>query len=105
MRSYRCWAGSALSVLVLVALVAPAACLAADGYLRYPTITGNTVVFSAEGDLWSVSTDGGTARRLTQGDGSEILPHFSPDGTRIAFTAEYEGNNDVYVIPRDGGEP
>jgi tricorn protease len=89
----------------MVTLVVPAVSLGVEGYLRYPTISGNTVAFSSEGDLWSVSVDGGMARRLTEGEGSEILPHFSPDGTRIAFTGEYEGNNDVYVIPQDGGEP
>lgn len=75
-----------------------------EGYLRYPTITGNTVAFSCEGDLWTVSVEGGIARKLTEGEGNEVLPHYSPDGTTIAFTAEYDGNPDVYVIPADGGE-
>ena len=89
--------------LVLICL-SPGISSAADGYLRYPTISGNDVVFSCEGDLWGVSVEGGTARRLTEGEGSEILPRLSPDGTMVAFTAEYDGNNDVYVIPSVGGE-
>jgi tricorn protease len=89
---------------LLAALLVPALGLGAEGYLRFPTISGNNVAFSCEGDLWSVSVEGGPARKLTEGEGSEILPHFSPDGTMIAFTAEYDGNNDVYVIPARGGE-
>ena len=96
------WLAIAVS-LVLTAL-GHGTSAAEEGYLRFPTISGNDVVFSCEGDLWGVSVEGGTARRLTQGEGAEILPHLSPDGRLVAFTAEYEGNNDVYVIPSDGGE-
>jgi tricorn protease len=100
--------GFGLLVLVCLAalepLAAPSLAWASAGYLRFPTISGNTVVFSCEGDLWSVPVDGGVARRLTEGDGNEILPHFSPDGVSVAFTAEYDGNNDVYLIPAAGGE-
>ncbi|HVP57554.1 MAG TPA: S41 family peptidase [bacterium] len=105
MRSSKKLVGPAVLAVVLAAMLVPAVSSGVEGYLRYPTINGNTVVFSCEGDLWTVPADGGMARRLTEGEGSEVLPHFSPDGSRIAFTAEYEGNNDVYVIPRDGGEP
>ena len=105
MRSGKEGAGLTIVVLTLVALFIPVVSVAAEGYLGFPTIRGNTIVFSCEGDLWSVSTDGGTARRLTQGEGSEILPQLSPDGTMIAFTGEYDGNDDVYVIPSVGGEP
>ncbi|MFH1219946.1 MAG: S41 family peptidase [Candidatus Eisenbacteria bacterium] len=105
MRSVTWWAGLAALGLVVAVLIGPASGFSSEGYLRFPTVSGNTVAFSCEGDLWSVPAEGGVARRLTQGEGSEILPHFSPDGTLIAFTAEYDGNNDVYVIPADGGEP
>jgi tricorn protease len=73
--------------------------------LRQPTIHGNEVVFVYANDLWKASTSGGTAIRLTSDDGYESSPHFSNDGQMIAFTAEYDGNVDVYVMPASGGEP
>ena len=73
--------------------------------LRFPTVSKTQIVFNYGGDLWIVSRDGGEARRLTSGVGSESLPYFSPDGTQIAFTGEYDGNVDVYVVPAAGGEP
>jgi tricorn protease len=93
-----------ICLVTLAILAAASLSSAADSYLRFPTVSGNTVVFSSEGDLWSVPAEGGLARRLTEGEGNEILPHFSPDGGSIAFTAEYDGNNDVYLIPASGGE-
>src|SRR5215468_5422416 len=76
-----------------------------DGFYRYPTIGGGTIVFAAEGDLWKVPVTGGIALRLTAYEGEEAFPKISPDGQMIAFTAQYEGNDDVYVIPASGGEP
>jgi tricorn protease len=73
--------------------------------LRYPTVSKTQIVFNYAGDLWTVSRDGGEARRLTSGAGVETLPHFSPDGSMIAFTGEYDGNRDVYVVPSTGGVP
>ncbi len=73
--------------------------------LRMPTVSKTQIVFNYGGDLWIVSRDGGNARRLTSGIGEETDPAFSPDGTMIAFTGEYDGNKDVYVIPATGGEP
>lgn len=73
--------------------------------LLYPTIHGNTVVFSDAGDLWSANLNGGNARRLTSGYGNKVYPFFSPDGKRIAFTAYYDGVPDVYIIPSEGGVP
>jgi tricorn protease len=73
--------------------------------LRFPTVSKTQIVFEYGGDLWIVSRDGGDARRLTSGVGIEILPHFSPDGSMIALTGEYDGNRDVYVVPATGGEP
>jgi tricorn protease len=75
------------------------------GYYRYPAIQGDTVVFTAEGDLWLVSVTGGPARRLTSDPGREIYPAISPDGQTVAFSGEYEGPQDVYTIPIDGGLP
>ncbi len=73
--------------------------------LRFPTVSKTQIVFNYAGDLWIVSRDGGDALRLTSGTGVETLPHFSPDGSMIAFTGEYDGNRDVYVVPSTGGVP
>ena len=75
------------------------------GYYRYPAIHGDTIVFTAEGDLWKVSAKGGTATRLTSNTGEESHAAISPDGRTVAFTAEYEGPLDVYTMPIDGGLP
>ena len=73
--------------------------------LRKPTVSKTQIAFSYGGDLWVVDRGGGDARRLTSDVGIEIDPVFSPDGTMIAFTGEYDGNEDVYVIPTAGGVP
>jgi tricorn protease len=72
---------------------------------RKPTVSKTQIAFSYGGDLWVVERNGGEARRLTSDVGIEIDPVFSPDGTMIAFTGEYDGNEDVYVIPAAGGIP
>jgi tricorn protease len=79
--------------------------IARTGYYQFPDLHDRAVVFAAEGDLWAVADQGGTARRLTTHAGSEYFPRYSPDGKAIAFTGEYGGNRDIYVIPADGGEP
>ncbi len=73
--------------------------------LRFPDIHGNQVVFCYAGDLWKASTDGGTATRLTAHPGQELFPRYSPDGNWIAFTGQYDGDEQVYVIPSTGGTP
>lgn len=73
--------------------------------LRFPNIHGDKIVFSYAGDLYSVNKQGGTARKLTSNIGYEMFPHFSPDGKQIAFTGQYDGNTEVFVIPAEGGEP
>jgi tricorn protease len=79
---------------------------AAEGRLmRFPDISGDQIVFSYAGDLWLVSRQGGTARRITTHPGLELFPKFSPDGRSIAFTAQYDGNYNVYVMPAEGGDP
>ncbi len=79
----------------------------ADGtlLLREPTVNESHVVFVYANDLWMASRDGGDAWRLTTNEGAESLPHFSPDGRMVAFTAQYDGNTDVYVVPARGGQP
>ncbi|HZN02483.1 MAG TPA: PDZ domain-containing protein [Candidatus Polarisedimenticolia bacterium] len=76
-----------------------------DGFYRYPTVAKGMVVFASEGDLWKVPLAGGTAQRMTAYEGEEKFPALSPDGRFIAFTAQYEGNDDVYVMSASGGEP
>ncbi len=73
--------------------------------LRFPATNGTDIVFSYAGDLYTAPIAGGEARRLTSHVGYEIFPRFSPDGKTIAFTGEYDGNREVYIIPADGGEP
>jgi tricorn protease len=73
--------------------------------LRFPTISGDQIVFSYAGDLYSVHSNGGMARKLTTHNGYEMFPKFSPDGRHIAFTAQYDGNTEVFVIPATGGVP
>jgi tricorn protease len=73
--------------------------------LQRPTFNGTLIVFSYAGDLWSVDRKGGHCSRLTTGTGIETDPVFSPDGSMIAFTGEYDGNTDVFVIPAIGGVP
>jgi tricorn protease len=78
---------------------------APQGYYRFPAIHGDTIVFTAEGDLWRVSIRGGMAQRLTSHLGTESHAAFSPDGKLLAFSAEYEGFGEVYTMPVEGGLP
>jgi tricorn protease len=73
--------------------------------LRFPTISSDQIVFSYAGDLYSVALSGGVARKLTTHEGYESFARFSPDGKSIAFTGEYDGNREVYLIPAEGGVP
>jgi tricorn protease len=73
--------------------------------LRFPDIYKDRIVFSYGGDLWLLPSAGGVARRITTHPGLELFPKFSPDGEKIAFTGQYDGNFNVYVIPSEGGEP
>jgi len=73
--------------------------------LRFPDVSMDEIVFVYAGDLWIVPKTGGTARRLSSPKGQELLPKFSPDGTLIAFSGNYDGNTDVYTIPAQGGTP
>jgi tricorn protease len=92
-------------VLALALLAIPASSQTPHLLLRSPALSRTQIVFSYAGDLWSVPREGGEARRLTAGVGDERDPIFSPDGSKVAFTGEYDGNTDVYVIPASGGVP
>ena len=73
--------------------------------MRFPDIYMDKIAFSYGGDLWLVSSSGGTARRVTTNPGLELFPKFSPDGKWLAFTGQYDGNFNVYLMPSEGGQP
>jgi len=73
--------------------------------LQNPDVSASQIVFAYAGDLWVVSKEGGTAVMLSSPAGQELFPKFSPDGSQIAFNANYDGNNDVYIVPVKGGIP
>ena len=94
-------------VLCLVCMAVPAMSQESreGGLLRFPDIYKERVAFVYGGDLWLASTSGGIARRITTHPGRELFPKFSPDGKWIAFTGQYDGNFNVYVMPSEGGQP
>ena len=93
-------------VAVTAALVVAAAPTAAQTkLLRFPDVSGEKVAFCYAGDLWVAPAKGGSATRLTAHPGLELFPKFSPDGRWIAFTGQYDGDEQVYVIPAAGGVP
>ena len=78
---------------------------AADPYFRFPAVRGDTVVFTAEGDLWRTTLAGGKATRLTTHPSAETQAAISPDGKSGAFVGFYEGGEEVYVWLIEGGAP
>ena len=104
-----------LTIFVLVALLGLGAAALADDQtgtahgpgwvMRYADIGGGNIVFTYEGDLWLVPDTGGDARRITSHPGTELAAKFSNDGKRLAFTGEYDGGNDVYIMDVMGGVP
>lgn len=100
-------ASSCFAVLItafLFAAFAPPS-FAQTKLLRFPDVHGDKVVFTYGGDLWTASSSGGLATRLTSHPGLEVFAKFSPDGNWIAFTGQYDGDEQVYVIPATGGVP
>jgi len=73
--------------------------------LRSPSVSATHIAFAYANNVWTVERAGGSARRITSFQGLTSNPHFSPDGKWLAFSAEYAGNIDVYVVPSEGGEP
>ena len=96
----RFWRWTTFTVLLLILTVQT---FAGQALKRFPDIYGDKIVFVSEEDIWIASATGGMAERLTIHDGSERYPKFSPDGSLIAFTGEYDGNADVYVMDTHGG--
>jgi tricorn protease len=92
-------------VAVLLALFVSASLDAQTKLLRFPAVNGDRIAFTYAGDLWTVPATGGTAVRLTAHPGLELFPAFSPDGHYIAFTGQYDGDEQVYVVPTSGGVP
>jgi tricorn protease len=97
--------GALVCAAVFWLLSLPARAQSPQGYYRFPAIHGDTVIFTAEGDLWKVGVGGGVAQRLTTHPGQETNPAISPDGASVAFSAQYEGPTEVYVMPINGGLP
>ena len=96
------------AIAVLFALITVSVCLAEGPpplLLQHPTLSATQIAFVYAGDLWIVPREGGVATRLTSGIGTVSRPVFSPDGNDIAFTGDYNGNADVYIISAQGGEP
>ena len=93
--------------LLAVSLMLSAAAASAQvdaRMFRYPAVSATQIAFVYAGDIWLVPKTGGTAIRLSSPAGEETFPRFSPDGTRLAYSADYDGNLDVYVVPAAGGE-
>ncbi len=98
----------AVSLLTFAAFAAFAAAPAAHAQtrmLREPTVSKTLIAFAYANNIWTVDRAGGAARRITSFQGTTENPKFSPDGKLIAFSAQYGGNVDVYVVPAEGGEP
>ncbi|MGA3323889.1 MAG: PDZ domain-containing protein, partial [Terriglobia bacterium] len=101
--------GRKCRLLILIMFLAVPLAISAEmpegRLMRFADIYRDKIVFSYAGDLWLVASSGGAARRITTDPGLELFPKFSPDGKWIAFTGQYDGNFNVYVMPADGGEP
>ena len=72
---------------------------------RYPDVSKTQITFTYGGDLWIVAKEGGTAAKLSSPPGAETFPKFSPDGSKVAFSGNYDGNTDIYSISSQGGIP
>ncbi|MBI3125788.1 MAG: PD40 domain-containing protein [Ignavibacteriales bacterium] len=96
---------SKLFLLILVLFSAKVFAQIDARMIQFPDVSKTQIVFNYGGDLWLVSKTGGTAIKLSSPAGQEVFPRFSPDGTQIAYNANYDGNTDIYVIPTNGGIP
>ena len=93
------------AALALLAAAAPVAAQVSARLFRQPDVSATHIAFVHAGDIWVVPKSGGAAQRLSSPRGEESFPRFSPDGTRLAYSANYDGNQDVYVVGVNGGEP
>ena len=94
-----------LLVIIILVCLSSAQEIQEGRLLRFPAISKDKIAFMYGGDLWLVSSSGGTASRITSHPGRELFPKFSPDGKWLAFTGQYDGNFNVYVMPASGGQP
>ena len=100
------WTPAIAATLAALSLVATAPeANAQTRFLRQPDVSATQIVFVHANDIWTVGRDGGDAMRLTSSEGAETDPAFSDDGEWIAFSGQYGGNTDVYVMPAGGGQP
>src|SRR5215831_15807868 len=98
--------GALITLLVLLSIsIARAVDINDTRLLAQPAISKDHIAFIYAGDLWVADVDGKNVKRLTADEGTELNPTFSPDGSLIAFTGQYDGNLDVYVVPVTGGVP
>jgi tricorn protease len=95
----------AFGFICFFVFAAPAVAQDETRLLRFPTIHGDHIAFSYAGNLYTVAASGGTARRLTSHEGYEMFARYSPDGKWLAFTGQYDGNTEVYLMSADGGVP
>jgi tricorn protease len=93
------------AVALATAALAAGTAAAQTKLLRFPDVHGERVAFCYAGDIWTAPAGGGTATRVTAHPGQELFPRFSPDGKSIAFTGQYDGDEQVYVVPAVGGFP
>lgn len=91
--------------VVSILLIAQTNAQVSAKMFQYPDVSKSQIVFTYGGDVWIASKTGGTAYKLTSAKGIETFARFSPDGSQIAFTGNYDGNQDVYVMPSMGGLP
>ncbi|SHI86364.1 tricorn protease [Tangfeifania diversioriginum] len=94
-----------VALLLIAGLTFSAHAANDSGLLRFPDINNDLVAFVYAGDIWTVNANGGDARQLTSHEGMELFPKISPDGKWIAFSGEYAGNRQVFVMPAEGGTP
>ena len=94
-----------IALCALLVAAVPAAAQVDARMFRQPAVSADRIAFVYAGDIWLVAKAGGVATRLSSPPGEESFPRFSPDGTTIAYSADYDGNTDVYVVPTSGGEP
>ena len=102
---FRCAIAALSLCLCLTPVQAAESTAPRNGYYRFPAVHGETVVFTSEGDLWSIGIRGGVPQRLTSNPGMEAQATISPDGQTVAFLGQYEGPSEVYTIPIGGGVP
>ncbi|MEM6572209.1 MAG: peptidase S41, partial [Planctomycetota bacterium] len=99
-------AGAGALSLALCAAASPTPQYSPDAVLlRTPDVSETQIVFQFGGDLWIAAREGGVASRLTSAAGTESMPKFSPDGTKVAFIGDYDGGSDLYVVDVNGGAP